>query len=248
MFPVSIISCFLCHLSHVHFCRRAWHQAHVPSATMRLVSYYLPLNSTLSLDIPTEQAPRGSTTYYLQCIGGSSGLAQLYLEAGLLYIEGAATTLLSSSFSNLSSIRLPLHAQVGESGTEAWKRDRETAARLFERAQKLQPSLEIPNLPHEKIQNFGSEELEMPSMKLETSAPRSARSGESNQTDPDTPMVRRRRKKEELTLFDNHINDDVDNTWYVYIPGLVGAGTALLAVGIIGVLSFSTWSRRNQGS
>jgi thiamine pyrophosphokinase len=85
-------------------------------------------------------------------------------------------------------------------------------------------------------------------MELGTSAPGSARSGESRQTDPDIPVVRRRRKKQELTLFDDHVVEDVDNTWYLYIPGLVGAGTALLAVGIIGVLSFSTWSRRNQGS
>jgi hypothetical protein len=214
---------------------------------MRLVSYYLPLNSTLSLVVPAEQAPRGTMAYYLQCIGGSRGLAQLYLQAGLLHLEGAATTLLSS-FSSLSSIRLPLHSQVGEGGAEAWKQDREAAARYFERARTLQPSLEIPVLPHETIPIHGSEELEMPLLELGTSAPGSARSGESRQTDPDTPVVRRRRKKEEMTLFDNHVDDDVDNTWYLYIPGLVGAGTALLAVGIIGVLSFSTWSRRNQGS
>lgn len=215
---------------------------------MRLVSYYLPISAPLNLDIPAEQAPRGTVAYYLQCIGGSRGLAELYLQAGLLYLEGAATTLLSSSFSRLSSIRLPLHSQVGEGGTEAWKRDREAAARYFERAQTLQPSLEIPTLPHENVPTHSSEELEMPSMELGTSAPGSARSGESRQTDPDIPVVRRRRKKQELTLFDDHVVEDVDNTWYLYIPGLVGAGTALLAVGIIGVLSFSTWSRRNQGS
>lgn len=221
---------------------RAWHQAHVPSAAMRLVSHYLPLNSTLNLDVSAQHAPRGSIDYYLQCIGGNRGLAQLYLEAGLLHLDGAATTLLSTSFSSLSSIRLPLLSQVGEDGTEAWKGDREAAAKYFERAQTLQPSLEIPILPHENSSIHGSEELEIPSLELGTSA-----SEESRQTDPDTPVVRRRRKKEEM-LFDNHADEDVDNTWYLYIPGLVGAGTALLAVGIIGVLSFSTWSRRNQGS
>jgi len=212
---------------------------------MRLASHYLPLSSTLNLDIPTKQAPRGTLAYYLQCIGGSRGLAQLYLEAGLLHLEGAASTLLSSSYSSLSSIRLPLRSQVGEGGTEAWKRDREAAARYFERAQTLQPSLEIPILPYENGPIHGSEELEMPSIELGTSGAGSTRSTESRQTDSGTPIVRRRRK-EEMTLFDNH--EDMDNTWYLYIPGLVGAGTALLAVGIIGVLSFSTWSRRNQGS
>lgn len=193
------------------------------------------------IDIPTEQASRGTTAYYLQCIGGTRGLAQLYLEAGLLHLEGAATTLLSS-FSSLSSIRIPLHSQAGPGGTEVWKRDREAAAKYFERAQTLQPSLEIPILPHENLHIHGAEELEMPSMELGMA------SGNAHQTDPDTPVVRRRRKKEELTLFGNHVDDDVDNTWYLYIPGLVGAGTALLAIGVIGVLSFSTWSRRNQGS
>jgi hypothetical protein len=207
---------------------------------MRLVSHYLPLHSSLNLDIPAQQAPRGTLAYYLQCIGGSRGLAQLYLEAGLLYLEGAATTLLSSSFSSLSSIRLPTHSQVGDGGTEAWKRDREIAARYFERARMLQPSLEIPALPHENTPAHDADELEMPSIEVGP--------GESGQTDPDTPTVRRRRKKEEMTLFDDHGDEGVDNTWYLYIPGLVGAGTALLAVGIIGVLSFSTWSRRNQGS
>jgi hypothetical protein len=36
--------------------------------------------------------------------------------------------------------------------------------------------------------------------------------------------------REEMTLFGNRVDDDVDNTWYLYIPGLVGAGTALLAI------------------
>ncbi|KAF5367549.1 hypothetical protein D9758_003666 [Tetrapyrgos nigripes] len=42
----------------------------------------------------------------------------------------------------------------------------------------------------------------------------------------------------------------VDGTWYILnmIPGLVGAGTALVVVGVVGVLSFSSWSRRNHGS
>jgi thiamine pyrophosphokinase len=36
-----------------------------------------------------------------------------------------------------------------------------------------------------------------------------------------------------------------DNTWYLYLPGLIGAGTALLVVGVVSALSFSTW-RKNQ--
>lgn len=36
--------------------------------------------------------------------------------------------------------------------------------------------------------------------------------------------------REEMMLFSNCVDDDVDNTWYLYIPGLVGAGTALLVI------------------
>lgn len=231
--------------------RRAWHQARVPSATMRLVSHYLPLQVTYNVEESDPNPPRGTSAYYLQCLGGSKGLAQLYLEAGLLHLEGAASTLLASSYSSLASIRMPLQSQVGEGGTAAWKRDREAAGKYFERAQLLQPNLDIPSLPLETgtLRGGDNEELEMPSMDLGLSAPASNYSGDSPQTDPETPMVRRRRKKEELALVDNRRElEELDNTWYFYIPGLVGAGTALLVVGIVGALSFSNWSRRNQGS
>ena len=40
------------------------------------------------------------------------------------------------------------------------------------------------------------------------------------------------------------VGEEEDNTWYLYLPGLVGAGTALL---VVGFLSFSSW-RKGQGS
>ncbi|TFK40305.1 hypothetical protein BDQ12DRAFT_628198 [Crucibulum laeve] len=226
---------------------RAWHQARVPTTTMRLVSHYLPLQSTFDLEVPEEQAPRGTIAYYLQCIGGPRGLAHLYLEAGLLHLEGAASTLLSASYSSLNSIRMPLRSQIGEGGTEAWKRDREAAGRYFERARALQPELDVPTLPQEGEHHIHRIELEMPSMEIDSSAPESADS------EPEVPVqIRRRRKKEEVSLVEENRKtaevEDMDNTWYLYIPGIVGAGTALLVVGIVGALSFSTWSRRNQGS
>jgi thiamine pyrophosphokinase len=225
--------------------RRAWHQAHVAAATIRLVSHYLPLQTTFDLNQTEKQAPRGTVAYYLQCIGGPGGLAQLYLEAGLLHLEGAASSLLASSYSSLSSIRVPLQSQAGEGDTEAWRRDRDAAGKYFERARMLQPNLDIPLLPPD-----GDTELEMPSMEVHPSAPQSIYSGESQHTDPDLPQLRRRRKKEETTLIGSREArpDEIDNTWYLYIPGLVGAGTALFVVGVVGALSFSTWSRRNQGS
>lgn len=226
-------------------CRRAWHQAHVPSATMRLVSHYLPIQTSIDLHESANQALRGTSEYYLQCIGGPTGLAQLYLEAGLLHLEGAALSLLSTSYSSLSSIRMPALSQPAES-TEAYRRDREAASKYFERARVLQPSLDIPSLDSD-----GSEDLEMPSIELTTSSdPESAYSGEScHCRDPEPQPVRRRRKKEEMALFDSQEAkiEELDNSWYLYIPGLVGAGTALLVVGVVGALSLSTW-RRNQGN
>jgi thiamine pyrophosphokinase len=234
--------------SDVHLRRRAWHQAHAPSATMRLASHYLPVQTSFELIQTTEQASPGAVAYYLQGIGGPDGLARLYLEAGLLHLDGAASSLLSPSHSTLSSIRMPAHPQPGQSGAETWRRDREAAIRYFERARVLQPNLDVPLLTSEgddPLRAADAEELEMPSIELYTSSAESVHS----ESYCDDPSVRRRRKKEEQTLFDNRRPGvgDIDNAWYVYIPGLVGAGTALLVVGVIGALSLSTW-RRNQGS
>lgn len=212
---------------------------------MRLVSHYLPLDSTPDLEVEEKPSPE-TMTYYLKSIGGARGLAQLYLEVGLLHLEGAASTLLSASYSSLSSIRIPLQAQIGEGGTEAWKRDRETAARFFERARALHPTLDIPALPAED-----AIELEMPTMHLSSPVSETLESKESyyEDSEAETPIVRRRGKKQEQTVLEKTNSDmDVDNTWYLYIPGIIGAGTALLVVGIVGALSFSTWSRRNQSS
>ncbi|TFK27210.1 hypothetical protein FA15DRAFT_666721 [Coprinopsis marcescibilis] len=228
---------------------RAWHQAHVPSATMRLVSLYFPLNATKDLENQTveDQPDRGTFAYYFRCIGGVKGLAQLYLEAGLLHLEGAASTLLAASYSSLASIRMPLQSQIGDGGTEAWKRDREAAAKYFERARGLQPELDVPTIPAEGGIGIDKHELEiqMPSIDITGSA--------TPESDPDheVPTVRRRRKKaEEMAIIERteKLTEDIDNAWYLYIPGLVGAGTAILVLGVVGALSLSNWSRRNQGS
>ena len=227
--------------------RRAWKQAHVPSATMRLVGHYLPLDLTQDAVEAEDKSSPETLAYYVNAIGGPRGLAQLYLEAGLLHLEGAASTLLAASYSSLSSIRIPLQGQIGEGGTEAWKKDREAAARFFERAHVLHPSLDIPSLPAED-----AIELEMPTMQISSPTSETLESKESYYEDSETemPLIRRRGKKEEQTVLGktNSNLDDVDNTWYLYIPGIIGAGTALLVVGIVGALSFSTWSRRNQSS
>ncbi|TFK72918.1 hypothetical protein BDN72DRAFT_815321 [Pluteus cervinus] len=222
---------------------RAWHQAQVPSSTVRLVSHYLPLH------LPIDQPPsgsvqqRGTLPYYLNCVGGTQGLAQLYLAAGMLHLEGAASSLLSSSYSSLSSIRLPVPSQPNENTTASWRRDREAAIRYFEHAKALNPALDIPTLP----ENSGSEELEMPTIDIPPSTG-ATQSQDIQNPEPEPSTTRRRRKKAELVVLEKQAADDLESTWYLQIPGLVGAGTALLVVGIVGALSLSNWSRRSQGS
>lgn len=235
------------------YCRRAWLQAHLPSATVRLVSHYVPLHS-LPDPLPTSPeaaTDQGRTAYYIQSLGGPPGLAQLYLEAGLLHLEGAASMLLTSSYSPLSSIRLPSQSQylpdASEGGsTAAWKRDREAARGYFESARVLCPALEVPVLPVEDEESPDDDDeatelgLRMPSVDLRAS------SSEDNQP-------RRRHAQKEAPIGKEVVDipqrarrtDDLDGAWYLYVPGLVGAGTALLVVGVIGALSFSSW-RRNQ--
>ncbi|KAH8100099.1 hypothetical protein BXZ70DRAFT_205906 [Cristinia sonorae] len=273
---------------------RAWHQAHVPSATIRLSTHFLPVNtvvpetnsassSTTFLADSTCSTPTlgnayieqpltpepGTAAYYLHYLGGSANLAQLYLEAGLLYLEGTASSLLSSSYSGLSALRMsglglqPSHSDTSSSlgGTEAWRRDRDTARRYFERARKLDPLLDIPLLPPSP----DSEPTSDPeSSGRRRRSPSAGVDGGDDQRfkmpiidispPDDAPKeMRRRRKRDDVfsgnastaSLVDDKIKpDDEDNTWYLYLPGLVGASTALL---VVGFLSFSSW-RKGQGS
>ncbi|KAG8213418.1 hypothetical protein J3R82DRAFT_11920 [Butyriboletus roseoflavus] len=219
---------------------------------MKLVTHYLPLQIPLSVIDANEEKQRGTMSYYLQCIGGPLGLAQLFLEAGLLHLEGAASVLLSASYSTLSSIRVPPPPQPSEGGAEAWKRDRDLASRYFDRARALHPELDVPVVPDDGSGQavLGStHELEMPSIEIHPSAPESVYSGEDViYSEQETTRRRRRQKKEELIFLDEvKGREDIENAWYLYVPSLVGAGTALLVVGVIGALSFSSW-RRNQGS
>lgn len=77
--------------------------------------------------------------------------------------------------------------------------------------------------------------------------------GSDNNVDADREVRRRRAKKDDASdtnasstslVEKRTMPEDDDNTWYLYLPGLVGAGTALL---VVGFLSFSSW-RKGQGS
>lgn len=126
-----------------------------------------PTTPKCAADETTAALP-GTLGYYFDRIGGAQGLAQLFLGAGLLHLEGAATPLLSSAYAGLSSLRSPLvvSGSTGHgygpgpsssaSGTEAWKRDREYARQYFERARVLVPSLDVPLLPPDTDSDSGS--------------------------------------------------------------------------------------------
>ncbi|KAI5988285.1 hypothetical protein EDC04DRAFT_2873265 [Pisolithus marmoratus] len=195
-----------------------WHQGHHPSVTMKLVTHYLP--------------PHPSLSY-------------LYLEAGLLHLEGAASVVLSASYAALSLIRIPPQPQP--------EQDRDAASRYFDRARAMNSDLDVPVIMDERSKQTRSvHELEMPSLGILHchSAPESTYSGEGSMYSEQERVVRRRKQgwtKDELIFIDDvKGKDDIDNAWYLYIPSLVRAATALLAAGAIGTLSLSS-GRRNQG-
>lgn len=242
---------------------RAYYHARHPSAVMRLVAYYFPL--TTPLDPPATPTPetfstlvKGTAAYQHHCIGGSIGLARLYVEAGSLYLEGAADLLLSSTYSALSSIRSSTSTVQADGGIAGWKRDRDFARQYFEQARTLDPDLDVPVVPPEIGEESGSgTELLMPSIEIKTVVRSKGTSDGGNaksKTRRRTGTVKVRGKgvdeseilpsnimKESSTMSTGY--EDVDSPWYLIIPGLVGAGTALLVVTAIGL---SSW-RRSQG-
>ena len=232
---------------------------------MRLVAYYLPLTAVSDPPpTPTSETHthlvKGTTAYHYHCIGGKAGLARLYVEAGSLYLEGAASILLSSTYSALSSIRSSTSTVQVDGGIAGWRRDRDFARKYFERARTLDPDLEIPAVPPEIGDELGSEtELLMPSMEIKTTvgqkgAPSSGSTSSKTRRRTGTVMGKGKGReveeseilapsmvKESSTMSTGY--GDVDSPWYLIIPGLVGAGTALLVVTAIGL---SSW-RRSQG-
>jgi len=232
---------------------------------MKLVAYYFPLTAAFDPSLtPTSEAHvppvKGTAAYHYHCIGCGAGLARLYTEAGSLYLEGAAAILLSSTYSALSSIRSSTSTVQADGGIAGWRRDRDFARKYFERARALDPDLEVPAVPPEIGDELGSgAELLMPSIEIKTTVgTRGTPSGGSA-----TSKTRRRtgtvmgkgkgRDMEESEILPSSMVKesstmstgcgDVDSPWYLIIPGLVGAGTALLVVTAIGL---SSW-RRSQG-
>ena len=181
---------------------------------------------------------KGTAAYHYHCIGGCPGLARLYVEAGSLYLEGAANLLLSSTYSALSSIRSSTSTVQVDGGIAGWRRDRDFARQYFARARILDPDLDVPFVPPEVGEEPGSgTELLMPSIEIKTFGKRRGKTREVEESELLAPSI----VKESSTMSTGY--DDVESPWYLIIPGLVGAGTALLVVTAIGL---SSW-RRSQG-
>ncbi|KIO09276.1 hypothetical protein M404DRAFT_132603, partial [Pisolithus tinctorius Marx 270] len=172
--------------------RQQAHQPHPTTKTIKHDTQHHTPHTHVKQAKENKQNTRGTLSYYVQCIGGAAGLGQLYLEAGLLHLEGAASVVLSASYATLSSIRVPPHPQP-ENGAEAWKRDRDAAGRYFDRARAMNPDLDIPVISDERS---GHTELEMPSLEIHHhSAPESAYSGEGSMYSEQERVVRRRRQE-----------------------------------------------------
>jgi hypothetical protein len=246
----------------------------VPTAALRLVTHFVPPESTTArpawasvsgdLATPGPLPETGSTDFYVHVIGGPHFLAQLYLDVGLLHLDGVAPTLLatSSSAHSLSSLRLPgpfsgnstLLLSGSTRTAQEWRVAREHAAKCFARARELWPQLNVPTLPPEDNSDTINVDLQMPSMDLYGSA-----SEDETVLNPRPPMRRRRTDRTEsgneskgtkpepqMGRSKTILHDSVDeHPWYLYAPGLVGAGTALVAVAVVGALSFTTWRRQN---
>lgn len=235
--------------------RRAWYQSRTPVSTLRLVTNYVPLHVSTSYSSASIDPPaRGTPPYYAKRLGGASGLAHLYLEAGLLHLEGAASLLTSSSSTALSSLRSsePYHAlALRETGTEGWRRDREAARRYFERAKALDPGLDIPVLPAEgeepsndKDQRpTGATDVRSTAPSTSAASRTSSRRDTHENTDATSKPKRRRKEKEDHndSILGRSTPADAD-LWYLYVPGVVGA---VIAVGVVGALSLTSW-RKSQ--
>lgn len=88
-------------------------------------------------------------------------------------------------------------------------------------------------------------DLQMPSIDVEQGGTIRPDPIQTAEIHADSAVRIRKRRQEASKALVEHANEDEDNTWFLALPGLIGAGTALLVVSVIGALSFQTW-RKNQ--
>ncbi|EPQ54247.1 hypothetical protein GLOTRDRAFT_130625 [Gloeophyllum trabeum ATCC 11539] len=230
--------------------QRAWVLGRLPTAALRLVTQYIPAQPGIpAADLDVSDS-HGTLGYYSRRLGGPTGLSEVYLAAGFLHLEGTASRLLSSPWSPLSSIRLSsegILSHHGASDTEAWHRDREAAEAYFALAKALDPTLDVPSIWRDTAESPSracpNSAVELTSIDI---ALAEAPGGTLDSVSEGSALRRRSRRGTIMPAAEAAARANDDSTWYLYVPGLVGAGTALLLVGVIGALSFS-W-KKNQSS
>lgn len=211
-----------------YFCR-AWLQEHNPVAAMKLVSVYLPLQTTppRSQLVPMER----NYPHYLRRIGGNSTLAKLYVEAGTLYLDGVGSSLAVSTPTLAQS---PFSLGVSEMGATVHGPDPETAQRYFRRARVLDPLIEIPDVRSRTASDAPSlGHLVLPGIDVHHS---SETVKDEILTESMQVAQKRKRKDKDAWLLE-------DESEWGYLPGLLGAG---LAIGIVGIMSVGWWRNNNR--
>jgi hypothetical protein len=202
-------------------------------ATLKLESHYIPLQADISSDTVVSA--------YVTRLGGPRAVAQLFLDTGLLHLQGVAPALLASSPSSeaLSSLRHQHHNH--DNGPD--NIDHDLARRYFDKAKLLDPTIIVPDALGEL--RMPSPDLSIPPPASETgsrfssSIPSASEKEDVVQIEP-----KRRRRRDAQPIVEPFA--EPEETWTsLYVPAILGAGTALLAVSIVGIASMSWW-RKNQ--
>lgn len=161
---------------------------------------------------------------YIRRLGGFKGLAELYKEAGAIYLQGIANLIRHSSHSRLDSIRV--HSSIPSGPQLTSKFDLDMTARYFEHAQFYNPSMVLPPIPADIdtpiSTNAESPALEMPAAK---------------------------RDNVDSVRWSPYVDEalQADESWIWSMSSLLGTGAAIVAVMAVGFLSVNTW-RKNQSS
>lgn len=172
-------------------------------------------------------------TDYLRRIGGNPELAKIYLEVGVLYMEGLGSTLASST---TTLAHAPFALGLSEFGPGAAGSDPDMAQRYFRRARSLDPTIEVPDLRSMR-EPLAGVDLVMPSLDVEKST-----GTIKDEYGSETSMISEGGRKRKVRR--KSLDWDEKEEWSaLYLPGLLGAG---LAIGIVGVMSVSWWRNNSR--
>jgi hypothetical protein len=161
----------------------------------------------------------------------------------------------------------PLFSRTNSANASAaWRRDRQAARLFFDRARAFRPGMEVPFLPTDDDGPGAiglDTSLKMPTIDLSASTS-SSLSEEETVLHP-RPRGRRRREAaveeakeaallkaglgamEKVSARASAYRDELDEqSWLYHVPSILGTGTAIVAVAVIGALSFSTWRKNHN--